>query len=177
MAFGVHQHKSGRVPELVAEVAITLAALDVEVNRTAERGRSGHREAQRVGAVRCDAVGKVFAHLRRDLRRVLGPAQAGAALGDEGVKVNAVDDVERVERVAFALRHFLAFGVTDHAVHVNVAKRNAAGEMHRHHDHPCYPEEKDVVTSYQHSGWQIRVVRGFVFDVRPAECRKRQHRR
>jgi hypothetical protein len=102
-ALGVHQHEAGRVPQLVAEVAVALAALQVEVDVAAEGGVGGHREAQGVGAVGGDAVGEMLADLGGDLRRVLGPAQPGGVLPDQRLQADAVDDVDRVERVAFGL--------------------------------------------------------------------------
>ena len=87
-SLGVHQHEAGRVPQLVAEVAIALAALQVEVDVAPERGVGGHREAQRVGAVgrRCPRE-SACARLRRDLRRILGLAQAGRVLLDQRLEV------------------------------------------------------------------------------------------
>src|SRR6185369_12847841 len=56
LAFAVHQHEARRVPELVAEVGVALAALRVEVDVAAERRERAEREAQRVGAEARDAV-------------------------------------------------------------------------------------------------------------------------
>ena len=50
LAFAIHQHEARGVPELVAEVAVALAALGVEVDVAAQRGQRGEGEAQRVGA-------------------------------------------------------------------------------------------------------------------------------
>ena len=60
LALAVHQHEARRVPELVAEVAIALAALRVEVDVAAERGERREGEAQRVGAEAGDAFGNSF---------------------------------------------------------------------------------------------------------------------
>ena len=72
LAFAVHQHKAGGVPQLVAKVAITLAALAVKVDAAAQAGQRSKGEAQRVGAIGGDALGKFFlrvlAHLRRGFR-------------------------------------------------------------------------------------------------------------
>src|SRR6185436_10201120 len=64
LALGVHQHEARRVPELVAEVAIALAALGVEVDVAAQARVAGHREAQRIRAVGRNAAGELLAHAR-----------------------------------------------------------------------------------------------------------------
>ena len=39
LAFGVHQHEAGGIPQLVAEIAIAVAAVQVEVERDGKRGQ------------------------------------------------------------------------------------------------------------------------------------------
>ena len=56
LAFDVHQHEARRVPQLVAEIAIAFAAIEVEVERATERREDREREAQRVGAERRNPV-------------------------------------------------------------------------------------------------------------------------
>src|SRR5205809_2873408 len=56
LARGVHQDEAGRVPQLVAEIAVALAAAQVEAERAREARARGEREAQRVGAERRDAA-------------------------------------------------------------------------------------------------------------------------
>src|SRR5439155_8255770 len=41
LAFGVHQHEAGGIPQLVAEIAITVAAVQVEVERDGKGGERG----------------------------------------------------------------------------------------------------------------------------------------
>ncbi len=60
LALAVHQHKAAGVPQLVAEVAVALAALAVKVDAAAQAGQRGKGEAQRVGTVGGDAVGEFF---------------------------------------------------------------------------------------------------------------------
>ena len=87
----------------------------------------------------------------RIARRGLGPAQAGRALLEQRLERDAVDQVDRVEHVAFRLAHLLALRVAHQAVDVDVAERHLAGEVHRHHDHPGDPEEDDVVAGDEHA--------------------------
>src|SRR3954449_4785777 len=80
LALAVHQHEAGRVPELVAEVAVALAPLRVEVDVAAEAGERAEGEAERVGAEAGDAVRELGRGVLLDARRRLRPAQAGRAL-------------------------------------------------------------------------------------------------
>ncbi len=92
----------------------------------------------------------MLAYLGSDFRRIFRPAQAAGVLHHQGFEIDAVDDVERIERVAFALRHLGAFGIADHAVDIDVAKWHATGEVRRHHHHACDPEKDDVVAGDEH---------------------------
>src|SRR3954470_17083033 len=79
LALAVHQDEAGRVPELVAEVAVALASLGVEVDVAAKARQRGEGEAQRVGAEAGDAVRKFGRGVPLHARRRLGPTQAGRA--------------------------------------------------------------------------------------------------
>jgi hypothetical protein len=103
LALAVHQHEAAGVPELVAEVAIALAALAVEVDAAAQAGQRGEGEAQRIGAVGRDALGEFLLRVLAHGGCGLGPAQAGGAFAQQGFEGNAVDQVHRVEHVALAL--------------------------------------------------------------------------
>ncbi|MPN12768.1 hypothetical protein SDC9_160088 [bioreactor metagenome] len=85
VAFAVHQYEARRVPQLVAEVAVALAALAVKVDRTAQRCQRGEGEAQRVGAIGGDAFGEFLLRVLAHLRGGLGAAQAGGALVQQGL--------------------------------------------------------------------------------------------
>ena len=65
-AVGVFQHKVGGVPQFVAEIAITLDAPHIKFNVAARRRQRAEGEAQRIGAVTGDAVGKFSARLLGD---------------------------------------------------------------------------------------------------------------
>ena len=175
LALAVHQHEAGRVPELVAEVAVALAALGIEVDVAAEAGERAEREAERVGAEAGDAVrelgGGVLLHARRRLRA----AQAGGALLEQRLEGDAVDQVDRVEDVAFRLAHPLALRVAHQAVDVDVVERDLAGEVQGHHDHPRDPEEDDVVAGDEHRRRQEELE--LLRLLRPAERRERHQRR
>ena len=174
MTVGIHQHKAGRVPQLVAEVAIAIAAAEVEIDVAPERRVTRHREAQRIGAVGRDAVGKFLAGGFCDAVGLLRIHQADGALGNQRFEINAVDQVDRIERIAFRFRHFLAAGVAHQTVHVDGIERYFAGEVGGHHHHPCNPEEDDVEAGHQYRGrHEPFVVRRFF---RPAE-RGKWHQR
>ncbi len=180
VAFAVHQHEAAGVPELVAEIAVALAALAVEVDAAAQAGERGEGEAQRVGTVGGNTFGEFLLRVLAHLGRGLGAAQAGGALFQQGLERDAVDQVHRIEHVALGLGHLLALGVAHETVHVNVFERHAAREVRAHHDHPGDPEEDDVVARDQHGGGQVEVVvfrRGSVVQrFGPAERREGHER-
>jgi hypothetical protein len=120
LAFAVHQHEARGVPELVAEVAVALAALGVEVDAAAQRGQRGEGEAQRIGAEGRNAFREFLLGVLAHRGRGLGLAQAGGALFQQRRQLDAVDQVDRVEHVAFRLAHLLALRVAHQAVDVDV---------------------------------------------------------
>ena len=167
LAFAVHEYESGRVPQLVAEVAVAFTALGVEINAAALRRERGEGEAQGVGAVGRNTVREFFfggfAYLRCGFRA----AQTGGAFVQQRRQLNAVDQVHRIEDIALGFGHFFAFRVADQTVHINGFERDFAGEVFGHHDHARDPEENDVVAGHEYGGGQemAQVWRFF----RPAE--------
>ena len=163
------------VPQLVAETVIALGARQVEAHVAARRNERGERQTQRVGPVGLDALGKLLARrsldrlLQRRLHQPVGP------LLEQGIEIDAVDEIDRIEDVALALRHLLPFAVADQGVDVDVAKRHVAGELQSHHDHARDPEEDDVPARHEHAGGiEGGELRGLV---RPAQRRERPERR
>src|SRR5258708_5340106 len=100
----------------------------------------------------------------RDAVRIVGPdvlfnsalvvaaKQAHGGFLHQFRKGDAVDEVERIERIALRLGHLVALGVAHDGIDVHMPKRHFAGEMLRHHDHPGDPEENDVEACHQHRG-------------------------
>ena len=152
LVIGVLDNEVGGVPQLVAEVAVTLDAAHVELDVATSGGQRQVGEAQGVGAVGGDAVGEFGAGLLGDLLGQLGLHHAAGALGHQGFEVDAVDDVQRVEHVALGLGHLLTLTIAHQAVHVDGLERNLPGQVGRQHDHPGDPEEDDVEASDQHVG-------------------------
>src|SRR6185503_20530939 len=95
LALGVHQHEARRVPPLVAEIAVALAAAEIEIERAREGGERGEGEAQRIGAEGWNPLGEMRANVLRRLVLVLGLEQAGGRLAQQLVERDAVDQVER----------------------------------------------------------------------------------
>ncbi len=153
----LHQHKARGVPQLVAEIAVALAALGVEVDIAAQRGHRGKSEAQGVSAVGGNAAREFFLGGLAHCGCGFGFAQASGALVEQGGEFDAVDQIDRVEHIALALAHFLAVRVEHQTVDVNVLERHLAGEVRGHHDHPGDPEENDVEARDQHRGGQEQV--------------------
>ena len=61
VAFAIHQHEARSIPQLVAKVAITIAALQIEFDVAAVGGEAGESEAQCIGAEGGNALGEFFA--------------------------------------------------------------------------------------------------------------------
>src|SRR4030065_9316 len=61
VAFQVHQREAGGVPQLVAEIAVALGALQVELDVAAVRGQTREGKAQSIGAEGGDALGGIGA--------------------------------------------------------------------------------------------------------------------
>ena len=88
-------------------------------------------------------------------------------LRHQRLEPDAVHDVERVEDVAFRLRHLLALVVADEAVDVYLPERHLAGEVHAEHHHARDPEEDDVEARHQDARRVVRLE--FARPLRPAE--------
>ena len=134
----------------------THAAIDLGKAR-------GVPELGRKIAIALDAVGRHLdvAALRRHRR------QREA----QGVSAIFVDEVERVDHIAFRLRHFRAALVAHQRVNVDVAERDFVSEVQAHHHHPGDPEEDDVKAGDEH----LRGIKALELRrlVRPAKCRER----
>ena len=81
-AFNVHQHETCSVPELVAEVAVSVGTFNVEVNVAAEGGIGSHRETQGVGTDFVDAFRIVLTQFLLDDRSFFGLTKTGRVLLD-----------------------------------------------------------------------------------------------
>ena len=172
--FGVtqdHQDKTRCVPDLVAEIAIPVDPPQIEAHIPTLRRHGRKCEAQGIGAITRHSRGKLAPRGGFDFGRVLGAHESGRALADERLQVDAVDQIDRVEDVAFRFRHFLAFRVAHQTMDVDLAERHLAHELQAHHDHACNPEEDDVESRDQHGrGVKSAEFRRFC---RPAKGRKR----
>ena len=126
--------------------------------------------------MRGDAVGEFFARLCFYFCRFLRLHHATGAFGDEVFEVDAVDDVEWVEHVAFGFGHFLSFAVAHEAVDIDFFERHrAVHAVQSHQDHARHPEEDDVEAGNEDvAGVEGAQVGGVV---RPALCRKWPQRR
>ena len=149
LRLGGLQHVARGVPELVAEVAVALDAADVEGDVARQRGERGERHAQGVRAIGGNAVGELLAGRLLNGRRKARLHQAAGALLDQFLEADAIDQVERVEDVAFRLRHLLAFRVPDQAVDVDFTERHVLHEVQAQHDHAGDPEEDDVEAGHE----------------------------
>src|SRR5262249_42429613 len=169
LALDIHEHEARRVPKLVAEVAVALAARKIEVERSPESGETGEGEAHRVGAEGTNSLGELPSRSLLDRLALLLEQKPRSLLTHERLEIGAIDQVEGIENVALRLRHLLAFLVTHDGVDVHVAKRHLPREIGRSHDHAHDPEEDDVEAGDQHRARHESIeLRGFF---RPAERR------
>ncbi len=76
--------------------------------------------------------------------------QAGRALGEQGFQIDAVNQVERVEHIAFRLRHFLSVLIAYQAVNIDLPKGYIAHELQAQHDHSRDPEKDNVEAGDEH---------------------------
>ena len=120
LALAVHQHEARGVPQLVAEIAVTLAAAQIEIQRAREGRKRCEGEAQRIGAEGRECLRVILAHVFLDLLLVLGAQQTDRGLRNQVFESDAVDQVQRIEGVALRLRHFLAFGIAHDGVDVDM---------------------------------------------------------
>ena len=186
LAFDVHQREARGIPQLVAEVAVTLATVQVEVQRAVERCERGEREAHGIRAERRDALRELLARARGDLLRLPRIHHVAGGLGHERFHVHAVDEVDGIDHVPLRLRHLVAFLVADDGIDVDVAERHVAGEVGRRHDHARDPEEDDVEAGDedrrgQEGGELLRLVAASpawsgTTAPRRTTCRARRHR-
>ena len=144
MVVGVFQYEVGGVPQLVAEVAITLDPAHVELDVATGGGQRAEGEAQGVGAVAGDAFRELSLGLFGDLLGHFRLHQAAGTFGQQRVQLDAVDQIQRIEHVALGLGHLLALAVAHQAMHIDGLERHLAGQVGRQHDHPGDPEEDDV---------------------------------
>src|ERR1700682_6763945 len=118
LAVDVHEHESRRVPQLVAEIAIALAAREIEVERPAKGREAGKGETHRVGAVSRNAVWKLSLDPLLDRGTLLLQHQALTLLRQKALEAGTADQVQGVEHIAFGLGHFLALLVADDRIYV-----------------------------------------------------------
>ena len=78
--------------------------------------------------------------------------QARGLFRHQRIQFDAVDQVQRVQDIAFGLGHLLAFGIPHQAGDIDLPERHVAHELQSHHDHPGDPEENDVETGNQDAG-------------------------
>ena len=138
---------------LVGSMIHNSESIAVEIDAATQGGQRGEGKTQSVRAVSGNAFGEFFFGLLAHLGSGFGFAQALGAFVEQGFERDAVDQVDRVEHVAFGLAHLFALGVEHQAVDVDVLERHFAGEVRGHHDHAGDPEEDDVVAGDEDTAW------------------------
>ncbi|CCK17247.1 hypothetical protein BN136_3257 [Cronobacter universalis NCTC 9529] len=180
LLFGVHQHETAGVPQLVAEVAVAFETLHVPVDIATGGGQRRQRKAQGVGAVRLDAFRELLLGALADFLRQLRLHHVAGTFLQQFFQRDAVDHIQRVNHVALGFGHLLAFIVADKTGHIDGFKRHLRlavfifDEVHGHHDHAGNPEEDNIEAGDHHAGRVELTQRVGVF--RPAEGGERPER-
>src|SRR6266446_8591429 len=96
----VHQNETRCIPQLVAEVAVALAAGEVEVERVRESCKRREGETHGVGAERRDAARIMRPDVFLDFCLVLAAQQPLRGFLEQSLQTDTIDQVDRVERIA-----------------------------------------------------------------------------
>ena len=164
LPFAIHQHKTGGVPQLVAEVAVAFAALTVEADVAAQRRQRCKGETQSIRAKGRNAIWEFLFGIFTHSRRGFWLTQTGGTFFQQRHQRDAVDQINRIQHIAFRLAHLFALRIAHQAVNVDVFEGHQSlgifrchGEVLGHHDHAGHPEENDVIARHQHAGRQVQI--------------------
>src|SRR5260363_395677 len=120
----MYEYKARRIPKFVAEIAISLAARQIEIDIAPGRRERCTSEAHCIGAERRDAIGECSA-------RFFG---------------NRLDQINRIKCIALRLGHFLAMRIAHQSMHIDSSEGDAARKVQAHHRHPSHPEKENIET-------------------------------
>ena len=152
LAFAIHEYKAGRIPELIAEVAIALAAIQIKINVSAWGCQACKCKAQGIGAKGSNAFWVLRTGFLFNLGGLLGIHESAGALCDQRIQINAVNQINRIQGIALGFTHLLAFGITHQCMDIDMMKGHLACEMASHHHHARHPEKDDVKAGDQNTG-------------------------
>src|SRR5690606_17849357 len=136
-------NKTRCIPQLVAEIAVTFAALQIELDIAARAGERSEGKAQRIRTKSRNTLGEFLSRALLDLLCLLRIHQTRCTLLDQIIKTDAVDEVYRVQHITLGFGHFLDLRIADQAVDIYVFKRDLARDVFSHHNHASHPEEND----------------------------------
>ncbi len=186
-AFEVDHDETGRIPQLVAEIAGYLEAfadnssLGVGLIGLSRLGPLGRKQLLAIWAFdrrllaillglidRCLAVRAFKLNRHPHVLRLGGqPSQTES----QSIGPKFVDDVDRIDAIALALGHGLAIAIQDLGVNEDFAEGNLAHIVQAHQHHAGDPQRDDVAAGDQRAG-RIEVLQ-FRRLFRPAEGRMR----
>ena len=144
MFFGIHQHITRCIPNFITEVSITFHTPHIKVDITRRRRHGCKGKTQSVCTIGINTVSKLRACALFNFRRQLWLHHARGAFGHQTLKINTVNQVDRVKHVTLRFRHFIAALIANKTGNVNIFKRNFTRELLGHHNHASDPEENDV---------------------------------
>ena len=137
----IHQHKLRGIPQLVAEVAITLNAVGIKAYVTAGSGKAA--KVKRKASLPYAAIpsGKSLRVCFSIRFAILGWVRLLVRLATR-TQVDAINEIQGIEPVALGFRHFLTLGILNQTVDVDRVERNFVGKVQGHHNHAGNPKRK-----------------------------------
>ena len=70
----------------------------------------------------------------------------------QSIRTILFDNFQRIDTIAQRFTHLTTLTVTHQTMNKDLIKRNILHKFHTHDQHPCYPEENDVITGHQNTG-------------------------
>ena len=129
MAVCMAEHVPRSIPYFVAKISVALHTANVELD-VAPRGSERIKcIAECIGAISGNALRELFAGRFFNFFCQLRLHQIGRALGYQRFKLDAIDQVNRVQHVPFGFGHFLSLTIADESMHVYGVKRHFVHEL------------------------------------------------
>mmetsp|Transcript_11473 Transcript_11473/g.29321 ORF Transcript_11473/g.29321 Transcript_11473/m.29321 type:complete len:240 (-) Transcript_11473:1916-2635(-) len=148
------QAKFGRLPHLVAEHAVAMDLVDVEIDVSAREGEEvAQAKAQGVNTALRNAVGIVFCLTLLGLLNLFWRKVAVFERLLQLTQCNPIPHIHRVDNVAQALRHFPAMRISNKRMKIDRREGELSGEVLAHHDHARDPEKENIVACLEEVAW------------------------
>lgn len=142
----------GGLEDLVAELAVTIDHLDLQVDIGTASSGVDHGKAQGISTALGNTIGEGSLLILGGSLNLVGVQVAELQLVMETLQLDTGDDVERINDVAQTLTHLATLGITNKAMAEDFLKRNLASQLETEDNHASNPEEQDIPTSLEDAG-------------------------